>query len=183
MNHISFVNDSTKKYHDELNKELSEIDMEICDIMHYVELCEMSEEQSLETMDLLRKCRDRRRDVKDEMQKVEWYQKALGESSITAKVKECVKQIRKLENRKYTPRKLVSLFEDVKKRQKGTESEQKEEEVAKIYEDAESSVIEEICEMQRSEGYMERQETIYDGKENNWLEFAKEQMLFFGNAK
>lgn len=167
LSHFTYISKMIKKYHDELNQKLSDVDTEISDIMHYVELHELDDEQSIHTVELLHECRERRREVKDEMYRAECFKKALGDSTILAKVKESIKQLEKLKTRKYVPRKLTDLFENgihKETRCEVTVSNHLQEEVTEFMERV-------------------RVETIFDEKENDWMSFAKEQMLFFGNAR
>lgn len=50
---LFFLQSNIEKYQVDLRKNLSEVDEEICDIMHFVELYERDNEQSLELMDKL----------------------------------------------------------------------------------------------------------------------------------
>lgn len=164
LNHFAFVGKSIKKYQDELSQTLSNTEMELCDVMHYVELCELDEDQSLYAIDLLRDIRDRRREVKDELFRIEWLQKALGGSSIS-NVEESIKQLGKLKRRRYIPRRLPELFEKTTKRENHQS----------------------VTEDRKRGGYdtmeMVRKETVYDNRENDWLNFAKEQLQFYGNVR
>ncbi len=181
LNHFLHVNTSMKAYEDELRQSLSDVDMEICDILHCVELRELTDSQSLDLMDQLRDCRERRRQVKDRMYEVEWFQKAFGYNDINSKVKESIKQINRLETRTYKPRKLMELFDGNLKVRKQRKRFIKEMEDEMEYQETE--VVE--VNQEEEEVYMtrERKETVFDDKQNNWLEFAKEQMLFFGNVR
>lgn len=185
MNQFLFVNNTIKTYQNELVQSLSDIDLKICDVMHYIELYQETDEQDLEAVRLLRECREERRRIKDEMVRVEWFQKAFTEGGTGTKVKESIKQIGKLESRKYVPRKLPELFA-------GKEPGKRKAENADTQDDVKNNVIlslrekcaeahgeaEEEAEMER-----ERSATAYDGKENDWLKFARDQLTFFGNVK
>lgn len=98
------------KYQTELNGALSDVDMKICDVLHYVELYE-TEGRSEELVKLLQECRRERRRIKDAMLCADTFQKALGTRENLAKARDALKQVCKLDTRKYTPRKLEKLFE------------------------------------------------------------------------
>lgn len=93
MLHFSYVVSGIKNYQDKLNEALSDVDMKISDILHYVEFNELYEEDSLQLMELLKQYREERRQIKDEQNKVECFQKAIGTSENVAKAKAGVKQI------------------------------------------------------------------------------------------
>ena len=45
LTHFTYVVEGLKDYRDELNKKQSDVDQKICDILHYIELCQMDDEQ------------------------------------------------------------------------------------------------------------------------------------------
>lgn len=188
--HFCYIASGIKNYQEELNQLLSDIDMQICDVLHYIELYDLEEEESLSIMSLLKDCRERRRDIKDEMLRTDCFQKAIGTSSNIAKAKEGAKQLGKLSKRKYQPRKLQVLFQNTPKkteRKKRIFSEEIEEEIEEIEEviDTIDSMENEPDEIAQEEIEMEytRQETTFDHQENNWKQFAQQQVEFYGNAK
>ena len=63
-------------------------------------------------MELLRVCRENRRDIKDELQRIEYFQNNFGTNMNVAKAKQALKCIKGLETRKYRPRKYDELFEN-----------------------------------------------------------------------
>ncbi len=187
LTHFCYLASGIQNYQDELNQTLSNVDMQICDIMHYIELYNMDEEDSIRLISLLKECREQRRDVKDEMVRVEYFQKAIGTSSNIAKAKEGIKQINKLDTRIYHPRKLKELFKDCpEKTIRGDKLLQafgdtncmdviqtEWEESNTKQETKEEGVIMEYT----------KQRTVFDGKENNWKQFAKQQVEFYANAE
>ena len=64
------------------------------------------------TKEVLRVCRENRRDIKDELQRIEYFQNNLGTNANAAKAKQALKCIKGLETRKYKPRKYEELFEN-----------------------------------------------------------------------
>lgn len=225
MTHFCYLVSGIRNYQDELNQALSDLDMQICDIMHYIELYQVDEGESIWMVRLLKECREQRRDVKDEMLRVEYFQRAIGTNGNLIRAKEGISLIKKLESRFYHPRRLKELFKgshqktvrankllpalgnsscmEAQGMQQAGEAillpekaqpeiaqpqqpraggdSQKEgydgrEEGADIPKDAGSG--------REGEGNMEntRRETIFDGKDNNWREFARMQLEFYANA-
>ena len=172
-----YISSSAKTYHDELNEQLSEVDQKICDILHYIELYELSETENLEVMEQLKQFREERREIKNCSIKVDTFTRLLGTSGNIAKSKEAIRAIEGLENRKYAPRKLAELFEN------GIEKSSKRD--AKYPRKAEETELLEYTEendMNPTNVEYTWEETVFDNKENNWQQYAKEQMDFFSNA-
>ena len=94
LTHFCYIASGIHNYQDELNQALSDIDVQICDLLHYIELYNLDEEESLRVIELLKECREQRRDVKDEMFRTECFKNSIGTSSNIAKVKDCIKQIK-----------------------------------------------------------------------------------------
>ena len=53
-------------------------DKKICDILHLVELYDLTQEEELHAMELLKDSRQKRRDIKDEMTCLEYFHTSLG---------------------------------------------------------------------------------------------------------
>lgn len=186
LTQFAYIASGIKNYRDELSKKHSEIEQKICDILHYIELCEINDEEAVDLIELLRVCRENRRDVKDEIFRTEIFQKNIGTSANVAKAKEAIKCLKGLETRKYTPRKYAELFENAVMKEKelhrrggargSAQNEQTQPDMAD--EDMENT-------RKGGEGTMigERHETPFDGKENNWMEFARQQAEFYRNAE
>lgn len=98
-------------YKKELGRLLSDIDMQICDIMHYIEFYEMDTEKSVRMVKLLQESRKQRREVKDELLRTEQFQKSLGTVANLKSAKAAIRQMDMLDTRIYHPRKLGDLFE------------------------------------------------------------------------
>lgn len=172
-----YISSSAKAYHDELNEQLSEVDQKICDILHYIELYELSETESLEIMEQLKQFREERREIKDCSIKIDTFTRLLGTSGNASKSKEAIRAIEGLKNRKYTPRKLTDLFEKgVQKSPKGDEKYPRKVEEKKLIEYTEEN------DMNPTNVEYTWEETVFDNKENNWQQYAKEQMNFFSYA-
>lgn len=173
-----------RDYEGDLASKHSDIDQKICDILHYIELCETNDEEAIDLIELLRVCRENRREIKDELQRIEYFQNNFGTSANAAKAKQALKCIKGLENRKYRPRKYEKLFENCILRDKDpSKAELRGMQIG--YEDRKQKFsMEHTYTYEGGEETMfeERKETPYDGKENDWLAFAKQQAEFYKNA-
>lgn len=186
LTQFAYIASGIKNYRDELSKKHSEIEQKICDILHYIELCEINDEEAVDLIELLRVCRENRRDVKDEIFRTEIFQKNIGTSANVAKAKEAIKCLKGLETRKYTPRKYAELFENAVMKDKelhrrgGARGSARNE---KTQPDMADENMESTGKGGESTMIGERQETPFDGKENNWMEFARQQAEFYRNAE
>lgn len=112
LTHFAYLVEGLAGYREELSKMHSDIEQKICDILHYIELCETNDDEAIDLVELLRVCRENRRDIKDEFQRIEYFQTNLGTNANAAKAKQALKSIKGLETRKYKPRKYDELFEN-----------------------------------------------------------------------
>lgn len=183
LRHFTYLVEGMKDYRDELTKKHSDIDQKICDILHYIELCETNDDEAVDLIELLRVCRENRRDIKDELQRTEYFQKNLGTNANAAKAKQALKSIKGLERRKYKPRRYDELFENCvmkgKRLQRADIQEDYSEEIGKHKFNAEHTYEDEGGEEIMTQ---ERRYTPFDGKENDWLSFARQQAEFYRNA-
>lgn len=176
-----------KDYHRELKDALSDIDKQICDILHYIEFYELDEAESVRMVELLKECREQRRDVKDETVRVEYFQKVLGTAGNLTKVQDSLKQINKLESRIYHPRKLPELFMHC------PEKTVRQNKLMRAFEEqtcmevkngnAEHQTVRQYTEEEGARVEYTKQPTIFDGRENDWLRFAMQQAEFYANAE
>lgn len=187
LRRFALMTSNVKKYEEELNQKLSEVDMEICDIMHLVELYDLSEEESLNAMALLKERREYRREVKDEMYRVDCFRNSIGTTENAIKAKDAVKLMKKLDKRKYVPRRLNDIFEGVELRKK----EEQRENLQVVHYNATSQnrvihiedfTVSSDVESERTMEYTKR-ETVYDNKKTDWLKFAQMQVEFFADAE
>ena len=178
ITHFAFIAAGIKEYRESLIKAESDVDQKVCDVLHYIELCDTSEEEAADLIELLRVCRENRRDIKDEILRVDTFQRNLGTSANVAKAKETLKAIKGLKKRKYVPRKFSELFEgsEIKSRPRTN----------RCMADSLISFGQESMNLEYSEEepQMEytRQETVFDGKENDWMAFAIQQAEFYRNV-
>lgn len=179
LSHFLSISESIDAYRESGIQKLSEAEQKVSDVLHYIELCETNVMEAADLVELLRVCRENRREAKDEIYVLEAFQRNIATPQNVAKVKETLKQINGLKNRKYTPRKYAELFENSQKIDRYHKY---------IDNDAvnEKSVIEktnvENSEIKR-EKVMVRNETPFDNKDNNWLAIAKQQLEFYKYAK
>lgn len=177
-NYYIYLMSAVKEYQERLAGRHSDVEKEICDLLHYVELYDLDDGEALRAVDLLKDARQRRRDIKDEMTRTEFFQKNIGTSAILAKAKGYLTELKKLDTRKYHPRQLPELFSGMEDR---ITDRNRYRENRDVY-------------LQELTGYeddyqekMERQQmsfskTIYDKKDNDWLGFVKQQLEFYQNA-
>ena len=172
LTHFTYMAEGAKEYHDSLTEKLSDVDQKICDILHYIELCETDAEEDTDLIELLRICRENRRNIKDEELKVEYFRTNLGTNANVLKAKQALKGIQGLENRKYKPRKYDELFENcvIKERPR----ERADYEWPDTNEER-SLPMKKKCEV--------KIDTPYDGRENDWIAFARQQAEFYQYAK
>lgn len=184
LTHFTYLVAGLGDYRDELAKRHSDIDQKICDILHYIELCETNDEEAIDLVELLRVCRENRRDIKDELQRIEYFQNNLGTKANVAKAKQALKCIKGLENRKYKPRKYDELFENCILKDKRLQREDICETEYSCENRKQNFSAEYEREDEGGEGTMneEKNYTPFDGKENDWLSFAKQQAEFYRNA-
>ena len=179
LTHFTYIVAGIGKYRDEINRRLSDIDKKICDVLHYIELCETDDQEAVDLVELLRVCRENRREIKDELTRVEYFQINLGTSANAGKARQALKSIQGLDTRKYKPRKFDELFKNCtlkdRRLQKEDLSVAETKNVIKkhhyINEGGEETMTE------------ERNYTPFDGKQNDWIFFAKQQAEFYKNAE
>lgn len=178
IEHFIYTSEAVKNYKEELNQELSDIDKKICDVLHFIELCETSDTEAIDLVELLRICRENRREIKDEITKAEAFQKNVGISSNVAKAKQALKIIKGLGNRKYKPRKYKELFENCNVKISNHNMQGKDlMRQPEVQKGCEQDMLEERRESE------ERKETPFDNKEINWIEFARMQIEFYSNVQ
>lgn len=178
VNYFIFVASGAKGYQEELAKKHSDIEKEICDLLHYVELFDLSDDEGLKAMEMLKDARQRRRDVKDEISRTEYFQKMLGTSANVAKARGILTELKKLDTRKYFPRQLEDLFNGMEGRATDRDLFRKNRDMQNS--DSEEETDDYIYEEEEKE--MSFVETVFDNRENDWLSFARQQMEFYQNV-
>jgi hypothetical protein len=114
---------------------------------------------------------------KDELQRIEYFQNNLGTNANAAKAKQALKCIKGLETRKYKPRKYEELFENCVLKDRRLQREDIYETVYNSQNTKQRYSIEPTFNDKGGEETMvqERNYTPFDGKENDWVSFAKQQ--------
>lgn len=180
---LCFVHENIERFQREFRDKQSDVDLKICDILHYIELYEQHEDESADLINRLQDCRNRRRKIKDELYRIDAIERIFKIKSFIPQLKESFHMIENMDMRKYTPRKLPELFAN------GIEIDGKRGE-RPVSESIENRFVvldggqkvEEAAEEETDMDY-ERKMTVYDGRKNNWLAFAKMQQEFYGNAE
>ena len=184
LTHFTYLVEGLKDYRDELSKKHSDIDQKICDILHYIELCETDDNEATDLIELLRVCRENRRDIKDELQRIEYFQNSFGTNTNVTKAKQALKSIKGLEKRKYKPRKYEELFENCILKDRRLQKDDIHGTVHISSDTKQRYSIEPTFDEKDGEVTMveERSYTPLDEKENDWVSFARQQAEFYRNA-
>lgn len=175
---FTFIVSGIKEYRESLIRAQSDVDQKICDVLHYIELCATNDEEAADLVELLRVCRENRREIKDELFRVETFQKNIGTSANVAKAKSAISSIKGLENRKYKPRIFAELFEGRVLKGRGALSHR--ENLLFTYET--NANVEQTAQEGNESMNLERRETAFDGKNNDWMAFAIQEEEFYKNA-
>ena len=96
-----------KLYGEDLRINLSQVDQEICDIQHYIEFFTLDAAKGYKAYRMLKERLNRRRQIKDEMAKINYFLAGTASDFASGKV---TQQIKAMEQRIYTPRVLEELF-------------------------------------------------------------------------
>lgn len=172
--HFNYIISGLKRYQDKLNNELYEVDMCICDLMHYLELYDLEDVDCGKAATMIKQYREKRRMIKDRLYMAETFQRAIGTNNNLTKGKEALALINKLDRRTYKPRVLSDIFTDtmiLSKRAEDTTELQEEKHMELMQE----QVIQEVR--------IERKETALDSGDTDWAYFAETQATFFADAR
>jgi len=178
LQHFSCLVSSIKDYQDELIKQESEADQEICDLLHLVELYDLSEEESMDTMKKIKMARMDRRAIKDQLMCLDYFEKSIGTTANRTKALTAIKQMEKMSKRVYHPRQLPEVFRGMSGRKTDRNAY-----VENNMENCDSESME-INQKDKTGGCQEMNysETVFDGRENDWIGFARRQMEFYQNV-
>ena len=176
LTHFTYLVEGLKDYRDELLKKHSDIDQKICDILHYIELCETDDNEAADLVELLRVCRENRRDIKDELQRIEYFQTGFGTHANVTRAKQALKSIKGLETRKYKPRKYEELFENCVRKDRRLQRDDLYRTAPDSSDARQRYSVEPTFDEKDGEEIMEeeRNYTPFDGKENDWVSFARQ---------
>ncbi len=110
LSHLNYMSSNIEGYRSSLNMRLSDIDQEICDVMHYLEFEDLDESALIDVSKMLKKMRQNRREIKDEMDRANAMCSTFLTDDFQLKLQQSISMIEKMKMRKYTPRKLEGLF-------------------------------------------------------------------------
>ena len=111
LTNLCYMSDHMSAYQNNLNQMLSDVDKEICDIMHYLEFSDLSDSDMLKASRMLQERRRKRREIKDEMDKTALMRSTFLDGAFGIKVQQSLEVMEKMKERQYTPRKLSELFD------------------------------------------------------------------------
>lgn len=94
-------------YGERLRRDLSNVDLEICDIEHYIEFFALDAAKGYKAYRMLKERLKRRRHIKDEIAKVNCFLAGSSGDFSSGKID---RQIKGFDNCRYTPRVLSELF-------------------------------------------------------------------------
>lgn len=97
-------------YQSNLNQMLSDVDKEICDILHCIEFKDLDETEMISITRLLKDKRLHRREIKNEMERTEMMKSTFLDGAFDIKVHQGLELMERMKFRTYTPRKLPELF-------------------------------------------------------------------------
>lgn len=112
LSNLCYMSEHMDEYQGNLNAMLSDVDKEICDIMHYLEFNELNDTDMIKASKMLQERRRHRRDIKDEMEKTALMKSTFMDGAFGIKVQQSLEFMEKMKMRQYTPRKLNELFKN-----------------------------------------------------------------------
>lgn len=111
LSNLCYMSSHMDEYQDNLNQMLSDVDKEICDLMHYLEFNDLDTKEMLKVAEMLKERRQHRRQIKDEMEKTALMKDTFLDNSFGTKVQQSLDIMIRMKDRQYTPRRLNELFE------------------------------------------------------------------------
>lgn len=112
LTNLCYMSDHMSEYQNNLSQMLSDVDKEICDIMHYLEFNDLTDAEMLKASKMLQDRRRHRREIKDEMDKTALMKSTFLDGTFGIKVQQSLEIMERMKDRQYTPRKLASLFQE-----------------------------------------------------------------------
>lgn len=110
LKELYFMSSHMGEYQNRLNQMLSDVDKEICDILHFMEFNNPDDAKMLEAAKMLQERRRHRREIKDEMEKTTLMRDTFLDRTFGVKVFQSLELMERMKSRIYTPRKLGTLF-------------------------------------------------------------------------
>jgi len=111
LSELCYMSSHIEEYQVNLKTMLSDVDKEVCDLLHYLELNDLDENEMLKTSKMLQDARRRRREIKDEMERTAVMRSTFLDKEFGIKVHQSLEQLEHMNGRIYTPRKLSGLFD------------------------------------------------------------------------
>lgn len=93
---------------EELVRQLSEVDKELCDVHHYIEFCNLNAVQGYKAYKMVKDRRIRRRSIKNELDVINIILGKKISETATDEIKRCIAG---MDNRSYEPRIMKELFD------------------------------------------------------------------------
>ena len=111
LSELCYMSSHMDEYQNNLKQMLSDVDKEICDLMHYLEFSDLDNAEMLKVAEMLKERRKHRRQIKDEMEKTALMKDTFLDRTFGTKVQQSLDIMERMKTRQYTPRKLNELFE------------------------------------------------------------------------
>ncbi len=111
LSNLCYMSSHMSDYQSNLNQMLSDVDKEICDLMHYLEFTDLDDNEMLKVAEMLKERRCHRRQIKDEMEKTALMRDTFLDGTFGIKVQQSLDIMEKMKARQYTPRRLNDLFQ------------------------------------------------------------------------
>ena len=111
LSNLCYMSSHMDEYQDNLKQMLSDVDKEICDLMHYLEFNDLDNSEMLKVAEMLKERRQHRRQIKDEMEKTALMKDTFLDRNFGTKVQQSLEVMVRMKSRQYTPRKLNELFD------------------------------------------------------------------------
>lgn len=155
---------------EELQREYAKHEREMLDLLHYVEMYDLNDENMSEAVRSIKESRIKRRIVKDKLYHLGVFQQVFSSKATIERLHEAAEWTK---TREYRPRELKGLFKSI--------------DVPRTNIDEylnRTRECEEIIEVNGDyDMNYEKKVTAFDNKKINWLEFAEEQLCFYENAE
>lgn len=111
LSNLCYMSSHMDEYQNNLNQMLSDVDKEICDLMHYLEFSDLNNQEMLKVAEMLKDRRQHRRQIKDEMEKTALMKDTFLDRTFGTKVQQSLDVMERMKTRQYTPRRLNELFD------------------------------------------------------------------------
>ena len=110
LSKLCYMSQYMTEYQAKLYGMQSDVDLEISDIMHYLEFTEPGSGEMLKVSQMLQERRRKRREITDEIEKTNLIRETFLDRNFETKVQQVLGRMERMKARQYTPRKLTDLF-------------------------------------------------------------------------